>query len=174
MYNQSLASKELFRAIKEGNVVSFNKGYLNSEYINKTDCNADGNSLFGYAILVRSRDIALMLAYDVELLSMCDEKGRPPVHNFKKNLADGLIGELVGLGMDINARDSMGNGLPHVLARVGTAQDIAIAEGLGLDLDMRNERGETGADIAKRYGRLAVFNGENALKNEPTESTAGF
>ncbi|MFL0974927.1 hypothetical protein ACJO1P_04970 [Vibrio parahaemolyticus] len=162
----SHSERALFKCAKDRNTKKFVSMYMNSEFVEKTVCNDDGESLLNVAIKNNAVDIALLLGDDPELINMRDKNGNPPALAFKSHINEKLLKGLIDRGMDINKRSVIMTGskkgqecgnLLHRIALFGNKEDFDLARKYGANIESRNSKEEKPKDVLKRLNKLDEF-----------------
>lgn len=108
----------------------------------------DGETVAHMAAMVDdARYLQLLLAHDAPVDLPGARAGWTPVFRAVQDRRDEQVGLLVDAGVDLQRKDSMGNGLLHVAAGVNDAARVLQLLEAGVDPVAANARGETFQDI---------------------------
>lgn len=119
----------------------------------------DGESVAHMAAMVDDpRYLEVLLDNDAPVDIVGPRAGWTPIFRAVQNRRETQVDLLVAAGVDLQRRDSMGNGLLHVAANVNDAARVLGLLEAGVDPAATNSRGETFQD--------ALFAGSDARLNE--------
>lgn len=136
------------------------------DFVDKTQCNKDGRTFLGEAVMKGAEGIMLYLMKDKELAELEDKNGklfffyldRP--QNKKR-----LIAQLAKENFDFSQKSSDGRGVLHSFAPMDNGELFTVLKKLGADPDAKDQRNESAMDVAKRYRNINVIN----LSDVPTQ-----
>jgi ankyrin repeat protein len=151
--------KLLFKCIHENRYSKFVDTYESSEFIKKDSTNEEGRTFLGDAVARGSEKIMSYLLKDKELAAMEDSNNKLFTFYLSKPQNKKMLFSLmVKEKVDFSQISSENKNILHFLAPFDNGELFEKASSLGADKEMKDIRGFSPMDVAKRYRNINLLN----------------